>query len=251
MSGLFRRLPARWVVIPLVVIAALVWTAVTVLPEGGTLSVSVLDVGEGDAILVTAPAGQHILIDGGPSPERVCLELGKALLFWERTIDVVVLTHPHSDHVTGLVEVLRRYEVGQVLYPEGIDYESSVYSEWLHVVEERGIDCTRANYYSRGGRCVGDTTAVGSYPSGASPYGALDMAGNVLEWVADWYDPDYYASSPDRNPQGPTASLRRVLRGGSFSSLGRQVRAAYRHDIDPSSYGEYHGFRCALSITDN
>jgi len=144
MSGLFRRLPARWVVIPLVVVAALVWVAVAVVPEGGTLSVSVLDVGEGDAILVTCPSGQHILIDGGPSPERVCLELGKALPFWERTIDLVVLTHPHGDHVTGLVEVLRRYHVGQVLYPEGIDYVSNAYSEWLDVMEQKGIECTRA-----------------------------------------------------------------------------------------------------------
>ena len=136
MSGLSRRLPARWVVVPLLVVAVLVWAAVAVIPEGGRLSVSVLDVGEGDAILVTCPAGQHILIDGGPSPERVCLELGKALPFWERTIELVILTHPHSDHVTGLVEVPRRYQVGRVLYPEDIDYESTAYSEWLDVVEE-------------------------------------------------------------------------------------------------------------------
>ena len=150
MSGVFGRLRARWVLIPLVVIAALVWAAVAVMPQGGTLSVSVLDVGEGDSILVTGPAGQHILIDGGPSPERVCLELGEALPFWERTIDVVILTHPHSDHVTGLVEVLRRYQVGQVLYPEGVDYESHAYSEWLDVVNERGIECTRA----LAGQCI-------------------------------------------------------------------------------------------------
>ena len=81
MSGLVGRTRARWVVIPLLVLAALVWAVVAVVPEGGMLSVSVLDVGEGDAILVTAPAGQHILIDGGPSPERVCLELGEALPF--------------------------------------------------------------------------------------------------------------------------------------------------------------------------
>ena len=144
MSGVFGRVRARWVLIPLVVVAALVWAAVAVMPQGGTLSVSVLDVGEGDSILVTGPAGQHILIDGGPSPERVCLELGEALPFWERTIDVVILTHPHSDHVTGLVEVLRRYQVGQVLYPEGVDYESHAYSEWLDVVDGKGTECTRA-----------------------------------------------------------------------------------------------------------
>jgi len=52
----------------------------------------------------------------------------------------VVLTHAHDDHVSGLVEVLRRYEVEQVLYPEGIDYSSNAYSEWLSVIEEKGVD---------------------------------------------------------------------------------------------------------------
>ena len=140
MSGFARRVPAKWVIIPLLVIAVLVWVAAAVAPEGGKLSVSILDVGQGDAILITSPSGQHILIDGGPSPERVCLELGKALPYWEKTIDLVVLTHPHDDHVTGLVEVLRRYEVKQVLYPD-LDHEAVVYDEWLDVIDEKNIPC--------------------------------------------------------------------------------------------------------------
>ena len=59
-------------------------------------------------------------------------------------------------------------------------------------------------------KIVGDTTAVGSYPSGASPYGALDMAGNVWNWTADWYGDTYYASSPSSNPQGPSTGIYRV-----------------------------------------
>ena len=133
-------MPAKWVVIPLVIIAVLVWVAVAVAPESSKLSVSILDVGQGDSILITSPSGQHILIDGGPSPERVCLELGRALPYWDRTIDLVVLTHPHTDHVTGLVEVLRRYEVKQVLYPD-MDYEAIVYDEWLDLLGEKNIPC--------------------------------------------------------------------------------------------------------------
>ena len=140
MAGFARRVPAKWVVIPLLVIAVLVWVAAAVAPESGKLSVSILDVGQGDSILITGPSGQHILIDGGPSPERVCLELGKALPYWERTIELVVLTHPHADHVTGLVEVLRRYEVKQVLYPD-LDYEAIAYDEWLEVLDEKNIPC--------------------------------------------------------------------------------------------------------------
>ena len=143
MAGFARRVPAKWVVIPLLLIAILIWVAAAVAPESGKLSVSILDVGQGDSILITSPSGQHILIDGGPSPERVCLELGKALPYWDRTIDLVVLTHPHDDHVTGLVEVLRRYEVKQVLYPD-MDYGAVVYDEWLEVLDEKNIPYTWA-----------------------------------------------------------------------------------------------------------
>ena len=94
---------------------------------------------------------------------------------------------------------------------------------------------------------VGDTTAVGSYPSGASPYGAMDMAGNAWEWVADWYDPGYYARSPSSNPQGPTSGEGRVLRGGSWGVNGDNVRAAFRDWTYPSYSHGYFGFRCVLA----
>ncbi len=144
LTSFSRRIPAKWVLFPLFIIAILVWVAAAVAPETGKLSVSILDVGQGDAILVTTPAGQNTLIDGGPSPEGVCFELGQHLPFWDRTIDLVVLTHAHDDHVTGLVEVLRRYQVGQVLYPQGIDCDSNAYDEWLNVIDEKGIESTRA-----------------------------------------------------------------------------------------------------------
>ena len=73
-------------------------------------------------------------------------------------------------------------------------------------------DCHNANYKG----CAGKLLPVGSLPDGASPYGALDMAGNVEEWVADWYDEGYYSQSPFRNPQGPESGDRQALRGGAF-----------------------------------
>jgi competence protein ComEC len=147
LSSLSRNIHAKstkWALVPLLSIAILVWTAAAVAPESGKLSVSFLDVGQGDAIAINTPSGQHILVDGGPSPEKVAYELGEALPFWERTIDLVVLSHSHDDHVTGLVEVLRHYDVEQVLYPEGIDYTSNAYSEWLSVIEEKRIECVGA-----------------------------------------------------------------------------------------------------------
>jgi serine/threonine-protein kinase len=92
---------------------------------------------------------------------------------------------------------------------------------------------------------VGDTTAVGTFPAGASPYGGLDMAGNVAEWVADWYSADYYLTSPVSNPLGPIVGTYRVLRGGSWFNLAGAVRAAYRIWNYPEQRFDGAGFRCA------
>jgi len=76
--------------------------------------------------------------------------------------------------------------------------------------------------------CSGQTVPVGSFPAGASPYGALDMAGNVWEWVADWYDAGYYENSPDANPTGPASGTYRVFRGGSWFYYVRNLRSSLR-----------------------
>lgn len=108
-----------------------------------------------------------------------------------------------------------------------------------------GIDPDRANYNEN----VGDTTEVGSYENGKSPYGMYDMAGNVWEWVIDRYDPDYYARSPSSNPPGSTAGELRVLRGSSFNFLGDFVlRVSIRRGLAPDSFNYAIGFRCAKDV---
>jgi formylglycine-generating enzyme required for sulfatase activity len=106
-----------------------------------------------------------------------------------------------------------------------------------------GIDCDKANY---NGSCVGDTSPVKSYPNGVSPYEAYDMAGNVWEWVSDWYGETYYQSSPLSNPLGPAGTYR-VLRGGSWNVSDSNVRSAFRYRYDPTITDDSLGFRCSLS----
>jgi competence protein ComEC len=117
--------------------AALIWVAVVTLPDRD-VHVSFLDVGEGDAILIQASRGQTILVDGGPGPSAVTTALGRRMPFWSRSLDLVVLTHPNDDHLVGLVEVLRRYQVAEVL-DSGLADRGASYAEWLKTIEEKGI----------------------------------------------------------------------------------------------------------------
>jgi serine/threonine-protein kinase len=92
----------------------------------------------------------------------------------------------------------------------------------------------------------GDTQPVGSYPQGAGPYGSFDMTGNVWEWVADWYQRDFYSTSPATNPTGPSAGQERILRGGGWSTNEYAFITTFnRFSRPPSHYGNSIGFRCA------
>lgn len=101
------------------------------------------------------------------------------------------------------------------------------------------IDCTKANYWDIIGGCLGDTSAVNSYLTGISPYGALNMSGNVWEWVADWYADKYYFY-PENLPSG----TQRVVRGGAWDSNSQRLRTANRAGYDPSVKDYDIGFRC-------
>jgi formylglycine-generating enzyme required for sulfatase activity len=110
-------------------------------------------------------------------------------------------------------------------------------------------DCSRLNYnsgsYSDPSYCVGDTSQVGDYPTGQSPYGVMDMSGNIWEWVADWYGD--YPSEPQINPTGPAEGTTKVLRGGAWGSNWYNVRTYRRFGFEPGYRDDYLGFRCAAS----
>jgi formylglycine-generating enzyme required for sulfatase activity len=113
------------------------------------------------------------------------------------------------------------------------------------------FSCELANYnpgsYSAGCGGVGDTMEVSFLPQGASPYGALNMVGNVAEWVADWYSATYYGESPVDNPTGPLTGEDHVLRGSSFRNIKLYLTTFYRRWSAPYGTGDDIGFRCASS----
>lgn len=117
----------------LIFLNVLAWSVVFELNDN-ELKVIFFDVGQGDASLIRTPSGHHIIVDGGPN-SRVLEKLGKEVPFWKRTIDLMILTHPQSDHITGLIEVLKHYKVENILW-SGIEVNTAVFQEWKRLVEK-------------------------------------------------------------------------------------------------------------------
>ena len=171
-SALHRALAAAWPRVrflarPAAGIAAagllLISLTAASLPDG-RLHLVALDVGQGDAILVVTPSGATMLIDGGPDPELLLRQLGERLPWWHRRIDVLMLTHPHEDHVAGLVAALERYEVGLIL-DAGRDYANPTYPRFLRLARaEPGGRLVKARTGQRL-RLDPQTTVVLLYPT--------------------------------------------------------------------------------------
>ena len=152
----WRSRALRLSVIPLAVILGLVWAAVSAAPDG-RLHVVFFDVGQGDAALITSPAGHTVLIDGGSDGTITCCGLGRFMPFYERDIDLVVSTQPHADHLGGLIDVVERMEVGMVVQSP-VDHDSLLCDRWRLTLEQAGLD---ALSLGRGHRIdLGDGTII-------------------------------------------------------------------------------------------
>lgn len=106
--------------------------------QDGLLKVYFLNVGQGDAIFIETPNGNQVLVDGGPD-NKVIQELAKVMPFYDRDIDMIIASHPHADHVAGLIEVLERYDVKNVLQAKE-DYNSPVVPVWKEAVQNEGAN---------------------------------------------------------------------------------------------------------------
>ncbi|MAG45026.1 hypothetical protein CL633_04030 [bacterium] len=122
----------------LVITAILTWTAVYYAEAGNkALKVVFFDIGQGDSIFVETPSGHQVLIDGGPS-STVLSKLGRELAFYDRDLDMIILTHPDSDHLNGIVEVLERYNVDLILWT-GIEHTTIAYQEFKNLINQKNI----------------------------------------------------------------------------------------------------------------
>jgi competence protein ComEC len=166
------QVPKKWAVPSLLVVAILTSTAAYAMPDN-RLHVSFLDVGQGDAILIQTPNHQDILVDGGPSAQAISAQLSKLLPFWDRTIELVVLTHPHEDHLTGLLEVLQRYKVKQVFYLD-TTYTLPDEQEWLNLIQQKHIKATMATAGQEIDLGTKDTTLEVVNPTPGSTVPAMD-----------------------------------------------------------------------------
>lgn len=140
--------PAAWLAAGLALPALLTWMAVLSSPDSrlagvfaapdGRLTVEVFDVGQGDSILIRTPDGQKLLVDGGPDGEVVEQELGEALPFWDRKLDMVLLSHPDADHLTGLLNVVERHHIDQIVAAP-IDADTALADAWRDRIDEKGV----------------------------------------------------------------------------------------------------------------
>jgi len=131
-----RLVPTPWLAGSLALAAGLLWWA-ALTPSSDRLTVTVMDVGQGDAILIEDPAGHRILVDGGPSGRTISEDLGRETPFWDKGLDLVVLTHPEEDHLNGLVTVLERYDVKHIL-ASPVETDSAASDAWRQAMDREG-----------------------------------------------------------------------------------------------------------------
>lgn len=141
---------ATWVILGFILLLDIfAWNTVYSLNANGTktLEVTFFDVGQGDAIFIETPNGHQILIDGGPN-SKILEKLSKEMPFFDRSLDLIILTHPEKDHLTGLIDVLKNYQVDNIFWT-GVARESAEWKEWDELIKKEGARIEIASYGDR------------------------------------------------------------------------------------------------------
>lgn len=126
------------IIMLLAILGCIVWAAVLFEKRQSGLSVTFFDVGQGDAVLISQ-GSQQILIDGGRDGSLLLEKLGKAIPFWDRTIETVIATHPDADHIAGLVDVAKAYKIGSVIETD-MKSDSQTYKAWEDAIDKEGSE---------------------------------------------------------------------------------------------------------------
>ena len=128
----------KWYLLGILFIATVsIWYTVSASTGGNRLTVAFLDVGQGDSIYIEAPNGNQVLVDGGSS-KKVLRELGEVMPFYDRSIDVVVATHPDKDHIGGLIPVIENFSIDAVFEP-GVESDTKIYQLLESIIKEKEI----------------------------------------------------------------------------------------------------------------
>jgi len=251
-----RAIPTVWLAGGLAIAAALVWIAVLSAP-GDRLEVKVLDVGQGDAIFIRTPAGHKLLVDGGPSGRLVSEAIGEELPFWDRKLDMVILTHPDDDHLAGLVTVLERYDVKEVVAgPQSA--KTVTFAAWQREIDDKGIPC----HIAKTGEWIdlgqGATLQFLWPPDDASPAKSDDTNDDSVVLKLAWgrasflLTGDLEAAGENALLQSgvdPQATVLKVAHHGSAYSTSESLLRAVRPLVAVISVGEDNLFGHPSSAT--
>lgn len=139
MNNNFSKKYFQWIILTVfIVLDIFIWTATLRADRRGELTVAFLDVGQGDAIYIEAPNGNQVLIDGGPTESGVMRALGRVMPFYDRSLDLVLATHPDQDHVGGLPSVIDRMNVSGVITTEN-NAKTGVYNAFEKIISEKKV----------------------------------------------------------------------------------------------------------------
>jgi competence protein ComEC len=165
----------KYLLLPLLLLCVVIWVANLRPRADGLMKVDFLDVGQGDAIFIQTHSGNQILIDGGPS-SQVLSELGKSMPPFDRIIDLLILTHPDADHVTGLVEVMKRYKVKKILFT-GVQVDTGVDREFEKLIDQNRVE----KIYAQQGQRIwlDNSTVFDIYWPGPQPREAIKSANDT------------------------------------------------------------------------